>query len=148
MITLYLTTTKGPFSAAVRWFTRSKFSHVLIKDGDYAIEARAFHGVRRVPMAQALQGVYRLEVIEIETHKAEQIMQAYRSQIGKGYDYKAILGFVLKRRSWHHAGRWICSELAAWGFAVVGEPVFRMAFVHGISPNDWWTISPNRLKRT
>jgi uncharacterized protein YycO len=144
MITLYLTASRTFGGYAIQLFTWSKWSHIAIEDGDHLIEAHWRYGVRRVPKEEGLKKVSRMAVIKVETKNDEAVLKACRSQVGKPYDYSAILSFLI-RRDWQEDDAWQCAELIAWAFAMAGEPIFRPDSVSRITPAHWWLVAPNRL---
>ena len=66
---------------------------------------------------------------------------AAASQIGKPYDYTAILGLGL-RRDWQEEDAWFCSELVAWAFQHAGEPLFRAECLRRVTPQHLWMLAP------
>lgn len=146
MVTIYLTAGKSIGSFLIRFFTWSKWSHAFIKDGDHVIEAKAFTGVQRVPLDEALKHATRVATIEVASNNPEQILDAVRSQVGKGYDYMGVFGFLF-RRNWQRTDKWLCSELLAWGFNQAQEPIFRGEDVARVSPAHWWLLSPSLTLR-
>jgi uncharacterized protein YycO len=144
MVTIYLSASNTVGSYLIRFFTWSRWSHVFIADGDDAIEAHWRHGVRRKPLKSLLEDVSRYAKVEVSTGADEAVLEAVRAQIGKPYDYSAILGFLF-RRDWQKETAWECAELVAFGFDRAGKPVFRSEDMSRITPGDWWNIHPVRL---
>lgn len=56
------------------------------------------------------------------------------AQVGKGYDYRGIFGFIA-RKDIARAGRWFCSELVSAAFAQAGASLLRME-PNKVSPGD------------
>lgn len=107
-------------SKLIRWFTWGKWSHVAVRmpEGDM-IEAREFLGVvRRNVKYEDVQQV----VLEVTEEQAKVFHDVLRSQVGKPYDWLAILGFLF-RRDWQRDDYWICSELVAWALIKAGVNV-------------------------
>lgn len=100
-------------------------SHVMAVDGDHVIEAVAIHGVRRIPIDEALKGATVVKVVDYAVPYPEAGLAFGRSQVGKGYDYKgaAGLGFA-PGRSWQDPGNWFCYELFAAILAKAGRTLF------------------------
>jgi hypothetical protein len=144
MLTLYLTANKTIGSALIRAFTWSKWSHVVIEDGDHIIEANWLKGVQRIPRHEALKKVSRMARIDVGCNNPEAILARIRSQIGKSYDFMSLLGFLF-HKDWQRTDKWNCSELPAWAMAIEGEPVFRLEDASRIAPGHWWLIAPERL---
>lgn len=133
----------GFFSKAVLFFSRGGYSHcsVLFDDGTI-IEANPFVGVRRCDsITEKLDTNIVIDIFEVKTtKKQDKIIKTFlEKQVGKGYDYAAILGFILYasedgRRKY---ARWICSELV---FAA-----FRKAGVNLLERANAWKVSPTIL---
>ena len=64
---------------------------------------------------------------------AAPIWKFAHAQLGKPYDYSALLG-VLAHRDWHADDRWYCSELIAAAFESVGLPLLRSEFADRVTP--------------
>lgn len=110
----------------------SAWSHCALLDGDEVVEAVAFHGVRERPLAELLAESSEHEIIEIPASNPEAVIAAARSQLGKPYDWRGVVGIGFRRR-WQDTGGWFCSELVAWAFEQAGEPLFRV---------QTWRITP------
>ena len=128
-------------SAVIRAFTFSRWSHVAIIDGDDVIEATALHGVCRTPVVDAINRAKRGEVVEFPAIDPDRIIAAAAGQIGKPYDYTALIGLGL-RRDWQEADSWFCSELVAWAFQHAGEPLFRAECLRRVTPQHLWMLAP------
>lgn len=145
MLTLYLTASRTVGSFLIRAFTWSKWSHVFIQDGDNAIEAHWMHGVRSVPLEEALRPAKRMAKVQVAVKDEQAVLEAIRAQIGKPYDYLAIVGFLFRNRKWNEDDAWECAELIAHGFDKAGEPLFRSDSVPRIVPEHFWLLAPGRL---
>ena len=124
-----------PGSVLLRAFLWSAWSHCAIVDGQTVIEASARHGVRERPLADLLAESSRVELVTIQTSRAEAVLAAARTQIGKPYDWPGVLGIGFRRR-WQDSDSWFCSELVAWAFHTAGCPLFRL---------DAWRVTPRDL---
>ena len=140
-ISLLFSTSGHPMSAAIRLGTWSDWSHVAIIDGDEVIEATAPAGVRRFPVVQAINHAKRGAIVELPCRDPQAVIAAAVSQIGKPYDYTAILGLGL-RRNWQEEDAWFCSELVAWAFQHAGEPLFRAECLRRVTPQHLWMLAP------
>ena len=118
-------------SKLIRWQTRSEYSHIAMRLGDMSI-VEAWHkgGVIRSPATDP----WRLHTpgtpvevwglvpdMEFYAYAAEQFLLR---QIGKKYDFRAILKFLTKRRTRNNT-RWFCSELAVATMAIGGVELIR-----------------------
>jgi len=122
-------------SLALRTAMWSAWSHCGIIDGTTVIEAVMGHGVVETPLDEFLARSSAWEVIEIPAADPAAVIAAARSQIGKPYDAKGVLGIAV-RRAWQQPDAWFCSELVAWAFHSAGTWLFRA---------DAWRITPRDL---
>ena len=113
-------------SKIIEWFTWGKYSHSAwsfceIEDGKLVgdtseYEAWAGKGVVHVPEigANHTKGT-RIDLYQLATPldnaDANKGLKFLSDQLGKGYDYKGILGFLLRKKSMHNPNDWFCSEL-------------------------------------
>lgn len=141
-VRLLFSTTGNPFSALIRAATWSRWSHVsIINDDDMVIEAAALHGVRRVSFVDAINRAADAALVELPSPDPAAVIAAAASQIGKPYDYTAIVGLGL-HRDWQEDDAWFCSELVAWSFAQAGEPLFRADVLRRVTPQHLWMLAP------
>ncbi len=140
-IGLIFSTSNDLFGFAIRTATWSDWSHVALIDGDCVIEAVAPQGVRRVNLATVIQSYTHHEICYFPCFDSGKILKAAASQLGKPYDYTAVLGIGM-HRDWQEKDSWFCSELAAWAFDQAGEPLFRAEVMRRVTPNHLWMISP------
>ena len=134
MISVILCRKHALGTMVLRAFLWSRWSHCAIVDGDHVVEAVFWHGVRRRPLADLLAESSKWVRIELPARNPKAVLAAARSQIGKPYDWKGVLGIGFRRR-WQDEAAWFCSELPAWAFAEAGEPLFR-ADAYRITPRD------------
>lgn len=140
-VDLLFSTSRHPGSAIIRAFTWSSWSHVALIDGDQVIEAAAPHGVRRAPLAPAIEHAHRSAVVSLPCSDPNRIIAAAASQIGKPYDWTAVLGLGL-HRDWQETDAWFCSELVAWAFTRAGESLFRPEVLRRVTPQHLWMLPP------
>lgn len=140
-VSLLFSTSGHPMSAAIRLGTWSDWSHVAIIDGDEVIEATAPAGVRRFPVVQAIDHAKRGKIVELPCRDPGAVIAAAASQLGKPYDYTAVLGLGL-HRDWQEDDAWFCSELVAWSFQHAGEPLFRAECLRRVTPQHLWMLAP------
>jgi uncharacterized protein YycO len=108
---------------AAQWW--APWSHAAIVDGDGVIEARAGHGVVRTPMADFLARCSAVEHVQIACPDAAAALTFARSQIGKGYDYLAYIGFIARTDD-EDRTRWECCELVEAALLAGGRQRFRV----------------------
>lgn len=142
---LFCTNPRNPLSWAIRTCTWSNWSHVGLVDGPDVIEAVALRGVVRTPLVERQQADARWTVVELPCANPAGVIAAARSQIGKPYDYTAVLGLGL-HREWQASDCWFCSELVAWAFDHAGCPLFRGDALRRVTPQHLWMLpSPTGL---
>lgn len=133
-------TSKLPGAVMIRAFTWSDWSHVALVDGDEVIEA-TWPAVRIAPLAEVIAKHSAHVIVDLPSRSPAKVIQAARSQLGKGYDLSALPG-LLVRRDWQEPDKWFCSELVAWAFAQGGSPLFRPEAMHRITPQHLWMLAP------
>lgn len=142
---LLFCTSKKPGSMLIRAFTWSAWSHVALVDGDEVIEA-VWPRVRVAPLQAVLAAHSAHAFVDLPAEVGQRVIQAARSQVGKPYDWTALIGIVL-RRDWQEGGSWFCSELAAWAMARGGAPLFRSDTLHRVTPQQLWMLDPAAMSR-
>ena len=143
MITLFYSTSKWPFSWIVRLVTWSKYSHVAIVDGDFIIEAALWFGVRRRSLAVAIEHARCYEFVRFESDDPIRIINLAKGQIGKPYDWLALIGIWL-HRDWQTVDKWFCSELVAWAFDKASEPLFSKNVLNRVVPQHLLMLNQKR----
>ncbi|HUB91414.1 MAG TPA: YiiX/YebB-like N1pC/P60 family cysteine hydrolase [Dyella sp.] len=138
---LFCTNPRNPMSWAIRVGSWSKWSHVALIDGDDVIEAVALKGVVHTPLATRKKEDPTWAVATLPCQDPSAIVAAARGQLGKPYDYTAVVGIGL-HRDWQQTDRWFCSELVAWSFEEGGSPLFRPEACRRVTPQDLWMLSP------
>lgn len=126
-------------SRAIRWFTRSHYSHVAYEQSNGNLIEAWTHGVRMVAdyatdhTAGTAVEWYRVEGVTPEQReRAETFM---RKQLGKKYDVRGILGF-LRHRDIENQERWFCSELVFEAFRQAGVELLARVPAFKVSPGD------------
>jgi cell wall-associated NlpC family hydrolase len=97
--------------------------------------------VRVAPLAEVIAAHSAHVIVELPCRDPQAVIAAAASQIGKPYDYTAILGLGL-RRDWQEEDAWFCSELVAWAFQHAGEPLFRAECLRRVTPQHLWMLAP------
>lgn len=133
---------KSLISRAIRWQTRSKYSHAAVElDSGQVIEAWR-KGVR---MTESMSDDHTPgTMVDCFAINAEfdptQVEDYLLMQIGKKYDFKAIARF-LTRRDQRDNEKWFCSELVAAAFNMAEVRLLARIPDSHVSPRDLW-ISP------
>lgn len=128
---------RGMMSAAIRWQTRSPYSHaaLLLADGRHIIEAWQGAGVR-MKLMEDWRGVERFAVAGMDSSRWAEAIAFATAHVGAGYDYWAIVRFVSRARMPDNE-RWFCSELVFAALAHAGVRLFER-----IEP---WAVSPGLM---
>ncbi len=151
MITVQLSTQEDASSWLIRQATWSRWSHVdlVLPDGTL-LGARIDGGVKIRPNGyDHFTDILRLSVasftplsraLEFSNPTAEAALYAWaHAQVGKPYDWSAILGVGL-HRDWRDEGKWFCSELVYRAFEVAGLDLLRIGGA--------WRVTPGLLSRS
>ncbi|MFN4115636.1 MAG: hypothetical protein ACK4F7_03940 [Inhella sp.] len=127
------------------WLTRmltggARWSHCGVLDvaRGVVIEALWFRGVVETPLAIWMLRYPSWERVDITCPDAPAAMAFVRAQVGKGYDYLAVLG-VPWRSAWDDPRRWYCSELVEAALATGGRRRWRLS-KRGVSPMESWLV--------
>jgi uncharacterized protein YycO len=127
-------------SRFIRVLTWSRWSHVALIDDDEVIEA-VWPRVGVTALSDLLSRYPEVRIAEWPTIDAAPILAAARSQEGKGFDWKALIGFIF-HRDWQQQDAWFCSELVAWSFAQAGVSLYRPDGLNRITPQHLWILEP------
>lgn len=124
---------RGFISAAIRWQTRSEYSHAafLLPCGR-VLEAWQGAGVR-IKWMRDWEGVETFGVHGMTVGQWEKAINFAKAQIGKRYDYRGVFRF-LSRRKVPVDDRWFCSELVARSLEVAGVKLFRDLDASEVAP--------------
>lgn len=99
-------------SILIKILTISKFSHmaVLLDDG-YVIDTTFLSGVR-IQTLEKFSRHYTDRIVRNITLPDEVAAQEFLyAQIGKPYDWTALLGMAVRNGKWDKDDSWFCSEL-------------------------------------
>jgi hypothetical protein len=143
MITLSLVTSENWFSRAIRNITWSPVSHIDIvvppktfpdyPEGGY-LGALCDGGVKLRPWNYYKNLTHRfVGTVDCDDVVTNKVLQFAYNQIGKPYDYSAILG-ILIHRDIYNPDAWICSELVAAAFYDADWPLLNLSKVNRVSP--------------
>ncbi len=140
-IRIMFSTSTHPLSSVIRACTWSRWSHVCIVDGDTVIEATATHGVTRTRLFEAVARAKEFAFVDFPCLDAAAVIAQASGQIGKPYDYTAIVGLAL-HRDWQQDDAWFCSELIAWAFDKAQQPLLRAEILKRVTPQHIWMLPP------
>lgn len=134
-------------SRLIEWRSAGGPSHAttLVAPG-WVIDARFRGGVARRPISYLEKAKVRWLRIPATEMRVRAAIEALRSQIGKPYDWRDIVGFAIPQaftRSWKDERAWICSELQIWA-EQKGGIVTTSKSVARIDPNDAMLLNEGR----
>lgn len=148
---LLFSDSKGLGPMVIRWFTRSKWSHVDIvlsddlSDPTSRLVGAVPGGVKDYTLQERVSHAKRAVAIKLEPHGLlpDQVEEAHKSavewlgrQIGRPYDWMAIFLAIGLNRNWRDEDNWFCSELAATFALRVGAPVVDPDVHYRVTPQD------------
>lgn len=113
----------------IRLFTGSYWNHCCIRDGDMVIECQMIKGVVLTPYKD-IQGEKASRLVDVDP---ESVIQAARSQLGKGYDYWQVIGLGILQ-AWDDDERWSCADHVRWSFLVGAELELTSNSIWGLTP--------------
>lgn len=127
-------------SALIRlggWFAR--WSHVaILTPDDTVLESVALWGVCESPLHEWMVRYSEVERVEVECPAPEVGINWARSRVGAGYDYRAVVNFILRKLG-QDAARWHCVEFAETALAMAGRARFRSA-PYRITPQQSYSV--------
>lgn len=144
MIKLLFTRKRSIGSWIIRFRTWSNYSHVDIVDGDDAIGALAFEGVKVRNIKDVIDEAsdYRVVIVEGDEQKA---IEYAKSKIGKKYDWLAIFGIGLKT-GWESSGRYMCSEFVNQALIEGGTKLFDSKYDGRVTPEHIYMLNNQKTK--
>ena len=149
-IRLIFSNSKKPLSPVIRAVTWSDYSHVAIisPSGELVIESTlSLGGVKIATLDEFKARASEWEIVEFQVNDSMAIWNAACTQLGKKYDWTALIGIPF-HRNWSEADSWFCSELVAWAFEQGGTPLFRRENIHRVTPGHLYMIHPTRVCST
>lgn len=125
----------SPISWLIRWtLPRSRFSlalssHCYIQDGNDFYQVLPFKGVHVVTETEMLMKDKVVCKLEYQVPNRNKSIEFLKSQLGKGYDYKAAIALGLRPgRDWDDDNKWFCYELAGAALMHGGREEFNNVF--------------------
>lgn len=120
---------KSFISRAIRFQTRSIYSHVAVElDDSSIIEAWHVGGVVHRKFGEGHSKGTEVDVFKIklpDSYPSTLIENFLIKQVGKKYDFKSVARFV-SRRSVEADDKWFCSELVLAAFNNVHSPLLHI----------------------
>lgn len=94
-------------------FTFSRWSHTAVMfDEHTVIDVTYRTGVRRITYEEFRSEYPDVYEVDVALPKEDQALSFALEQLGKKYDYTAILGILFRNRKWESDENWFCSELS------------------------------------
>jgi uncharacterized protein YycO len=127
---------KGIISSFIAWWTWGTWTHAEFVTEKGLIGARLSGGVQVRPFnyCDPIQEEYRS--IEVSNEQAKSLYSFLYSQIGKTYDWKAILGLGIRNNFANPKNSWFCSELVIAAFESINYTLLRTNYSYRITPRD------------
>lgn len=124
---------RGAISAAIRWQTRSRYSHAALRLRDGRIvESWQGAGVQ-IKTLTDWTGIDAYLIPSATPAQWDEALDQACYLVGHGYDYWAIARFV-SRRLMPFNDRWFCSELVFWALARAGVRLLSRISPAEVSP--------------
>ena len=131
----------GLIGTAIRWQTRSQYSHASLVYADrsgnpsnLSIESREFRGVRRhIITPEEWKAVDLFDVPSMSAAMWHDAFTFAHRQLGKGYDWRGVARFVTRIPATEN-DRWFCSELVCAALRYAGERVLQRIDCCEVSP--------------
>jgi uncharacterized protein YycO len=120
--------------AIIRLVDGGYWSHcgVVSEDESYVIHATAKKGVIRQPLGKMLLDFPNHTIIDIPVDDEGAAQAWLLQQVGKPYDYVALLGFIFERGDWGDDTKWYCSEMALMACLLAGAEIWTTSNTFGV----------------
>lgn len=147
MIRLIFSRKRQIGSFLIRVFTGSRWSHVgILTPWGTVIDATLKHGVAETSLDKHLEGISEHRLVEYVDADPLGVVTAARTQIGKKYDWLAIVAFYFRAR-WDSEDSWFCSEFVAWAINMGWRRIFDTKEASRITPQDLLKIDLSQFGR-
>ena len=119
----------------IRIVTNSYFNHTSIQIGGQIWQSKAFKGViRTTKQLEKPDSSISIKVSKEKQEAVQRLIYFLDAQLGKGYDYACVLGF-LSAKPIQHRTRLFCSELVNVAFSYLIPGLYEQSRTL-ISPKD------------
>lgn len=146
---LVFTTSSAIHSEAIKWFTHSMWSHVMIATGkgSEVISADAAGVCAREMEPGETEHHAVLHCPKLKKKQAAEIVRAAASMIGREYDFfGAFVGIPMGISTIQDSAAWFCSELVFWAYLKGGVVLLERLQIQMVTPQHIW-ISPILQRR-
>ncbi len=136
-ITIRFVQDPGLVSDFIRWWTWGEWSHVEIvtPEGEY-LGARFSGGVRVRPKNYIRARREAFRSVNLSDAQFHNFWSFARSQIGKPYDTRAIIGLGIRENFSSNGKSWFCSEYVYACFEAAGVHLLDTDNAYRLSPRD------------
>lgn len=130
MTRLVLVRSGGLIPALIQAVTWSRWNHAALElDDGRQLAADSSRGVQiYAPDPESEIARFQVKGLNLDDAAA-----AARAQLGKPYDWSAVIGIGL-HRDWTEPDSWFCSELVAWACRAAGVDLLRFDRLNRVSP--------------
>lgn len=143
-IRFMFTNSKLPLSPIIRAVTWSKYSHMTIIIDDETVLHSDFYGVRLEKIKALQERSKSWMIAEYECERPQDLINACMTQLGKPYDYGALVGILIRKIELQDDSKWVGSEIPEFGAWASGQPFFNTEYAHRITPQHWLML-PHKL---
>ncbi len=139
---------RHPISYMIRAVTWSRWSHVgVLHDGDLEWNGKTYTGLKVIeaaggigtavtPYSEFKARYNQTATAEIPCDGLGKAYERLIEQLGKPYDFWALLGIALRVGSWADDTKWFCSELLAYATGL-----WRVETNKRVTPDNIWRAS-------
>lgn len=133
----------GLIDDAIRWQTRSQFTHAAIRIGPQSVlESYPGSGVRERMLTPAeMEQTVEFNVVGMTWDGWARALAFFRGEIGCGYDWLNVSRFLTRFRDRQSEHRWFCSEIVFAACAAGDVVVLNNVAAWRVSPRDL-SLSP------
>lgn len=99
-------------SILIKLFTFSSWSHTAVMFDEHTVIDSIFKcGVRRITLSEFKHEYPKVYEIDVDIPDEYASKDFALRQLGKKYDFTAILGIIFRNRKWEEDDKWFCAEL-------------------------------------
>lgn len=113
----------------IKAFTFSKWNHTAIMFDDGTVfDSTFFSGVRALSYEEfsRIYPRHRQYIVNISVPNEKASRDFAEEQLGKAYDWTAVIGIIFQKRKWNDISDWFCSELSETIISKGGVTYFRI----------------------
>ena len=125
---LLLCRSRSPFAALLRFAMWSKYSHSALYDpasGCVWDSTFSHGGVRKWRWSDWQKRYSLIEQRDSGINDIEGARAWLDAQVGKPYDWTALVGFLFRQRDWQRPDWWFCCEMTEATRSIFGQARFR-----------------------